>query len=63
VIMNFGLQNSNSFVMLLIIGVIVVFRIGETNFRSICAFFVLIIMNRIKTLICIMLELLLLLLC
>lgn len=62
-IMNFGLQNSNSFVMLLIIGVIVVFRIGETNFRSICAFFVIIIMNRIKTLICIMLELLLLLLC
>jgi hypothetical protein len=62
VIMNFGLQNSNSFVMLLIIGVIVVFRIGETNFRSICAFFVIIIMNRIKTLICIMLELLLLLL-
>lgn len=46
--------------MLLIIGMIVVFRIGETNFRSICAFFVLIIINMIKTLIYIMLELLLL---
>lgn len=42
--------------MLLIIGMIVVFRIGETNLRSISAFFVLIIMNRIKTLICIILD-------